>query len=417
MDAHRQEQDHSFSIEPLPRPLAQKVEEEALERTAVSSGAATEQFRRGRVEAETHRISEEMTHLAQDRRRLESPVPKPPSDPAKGEAQDAGEQGAPGRETLGLFTGAETLPVARPLRRILIPLDDSPRSERTLPYASFLASQLQARILLAHVDTGSARTRGVVERIDPEHSRWRNMPHVASYCQQLRQQIPDSAERIEGLYIGASSVVEGLLTLQSTSKADLVLVALRAHSRANHLSLGKVVDTLIQRGQAPVMVIPPKVAGGGHPITVRHILVPLDGSARAEQALSPLLGWLGQMGLDKDTRLRVTLLGVAQSHTTQPHFQSYLNALRTVLVAKPECKHIQVQAEAIVGSSVPVTLVDVVEQNIFGEAFRSEPTDLLMMATHGRGGLGRWLFGSVSGYVLPRVHVPVVLVHPMFLDR
>jgi nucleotide-binding universal stress UspA family protein len=419
MDTHHEKQDEhdSFSAELLPGPLARQVEEEALEHTAASTGAATEQFRRGRVEAETHRISEEMTHLAQERRRLESPEPKRLAHPAEGEVQEEGKERVPGRETRGLLTGAETLPAPQPLRRVLVPLDNSPRSERTLPYASLLASQLQARILLAHVDTDSARTPGAAERIGPENSRWQNMQYISSYYQRLHQQIPESAEQIERLEIGASSVVEGLLTLQSTSKADLVLVALGAHSLANHLSLGQVVDTLIQRGAAPVMVIPPKAAGGGHPVTVRHILVPLDGSALAEQALSPLLGWLGQMSQDTDTRLTVTLLGVAQSHMTEQHYQSYLNAVRMILLAKPECKHIQVQAEAIVGSSVPETLVDVIEQNIFGKTFRSEPTDLLMMATHGRGGLGRWLFGSVTSYVLPRVHVPVLLVHPTFLDR
>jgi nucleotide-binding universal stress UspA family protein len=76
---------------------------------------------------------------------------------------------------------------------------------------------------------------------------------------------------------------------------------------------------------------------------------------------------------------------------------------------------VRVQAEVLVSSSASEALVDAVEQNIFGRTFLSEPTDLVMMATHGRGGLERWLFGSVAAYVLPRVHVPVLLVHPAFL--
>jgi nucleotide-binding universal stress UspA family protein len=44
------------------------------------------------------------------------------------------------------------------------------------------------------------------------------------------------------------------------------------------------------------------------------------------------------------------------------------------------------------------------------------PANLIVMATHGRGGVGRWLYGSVASYVLPRVHAPVLLVHPRLAD-
>jgi nucleotide-binding universal stress UspA family protein len=238
-----------------------------------------------------------------------------------------------------------------------------------------------------------------------------------SYFKSLRERIPESSSLISGLKIGAPSVADGLLSVESGNNVDLVLVALGRHRAAGHMSLGKIIDTLIQKGSAPVMVIPPQAAAdNGHPVKVRHIVVPLDGSALAEQALGPLLGWLGQIRRVQDIRLAVTLLGVAESQAVQPHHLSYLESVRVVLQTMPECEYIRVQAEALVGSPVAEVLVDAVRQNIFGRTFRSEPTDLVMMATHGRGGLGRWLFGSVAGYVLPRVHVPVLLTHPAFLD-
>jgi nucleotide-binding universal stress UspA family protein len=39
-----------------------------------------------------------------------------------------------------------------------------------------------------------------------------------------------------------------------------------------------------------------------------------------------------------------------------------------------------------------------------------QPGDLLVMATHGRSGLGRWFLGSVAEAVLRRSPVPVLLV-------
>src|ERR1051326_3917222 len=46
------------------------------------------------------------------------------------------------------------------------------------------------------------------------------------------------------------------------------------------------------------------------------------------------------------------------------------------------------------------------------EQVRSARADLVVMATHGRSGLGRWLYGSVADEVLRRASVPIFLVPP-----
>ena len=38
--------------------------------------------------------------------------------------------------------------------------------------------------------------------------------------------------------------------------------------------------------------------------------------------------------------------------------------------------------------------------------------DLIVMSTHGRSGLGRWLIGSVADRVVKHGSVPVMLVRP-----
>src|SRR5207253_6772950 len=46
---------------------------------------------------------------------------------------------------------------------------------------------------------------------------------------------------------------------------------------------------------------------------------------------------------------------------------------------------------------------------IYAQAAASRAS-LIVMSTHGHGGLGRWLYGSVADEVLRRVPVPVLLV-------
>lgn len=43
---------------------------------------------------------------------------------------------------------------------------------------------------------------------------------------------------------------------------------------------------------------------------------------------------------------------------------------------------------------------------------RDEDVDLVVMSTHGRTGIARFLFGSVASKVMEEVKVPVLLVHP-----
>lgn len=67
--------------------------------------------------------------------------------------------------------------------------------------------------------------------------------------------------------------------------------------------------------------------------------------------------------------------------------------------------------EARVGS-VPGAIVATAAQG--DEAMREHPTpfDLVALATHGRGGLRRWLLGSVAEYVVTHAAVPVLVVRP-----
>ena len=46
-----------------------------------------------------------------------------------------------------------------------------------------------------------------------------------------------------------------------------------------------------------------------------------------------------------------------------------------------------------------------------------EAVDLIAMATHGRSGFSRWVFGSVAEKVLRAVAIPILLIRPPGADR
>jgi nucleotide-binding universal stress UspA family protein len=46
------------------------------------------------------------------------------------------------------------------------------------------------------------------------------------------------------------------------------------------------------------------------------------------------------------------------------------------------------------------------------EYVSKNPVNLIVMSTHGRSGLGRWVFGSVAERVLLGVTSPILLIRP-----
>jgi nucleotide-binding universal stress UspA family protein len=71
---------------------------------------------------------------------------------------------------------------------------------------------------------------------------------------------------------------------------------------------------------------------------------------------------------------------------------------------------------ADVGSQVPVAPAVVADYTDTAEAIVEEAArrqvDLIVMATHGYGGVQRWMLGSVADKVLQAAPVPLLLVRP-----
>ena len=47
------------------------------------------------------------------------------------------------------------------------------------------------------------------------------------------------------------------------------------------------------------------------------------------------------------------------------------------------------------------------------DAARQTPASLIVMASHGRSGVGRWLLGSVAEKVVQHSHEPVLMIRPV----
>jgi nucleotide-binding universal stress UspA family protein len=141
--------------------------------------------------------------------------------------------------------------------------------------------------------------------------------------------------------------------------------------------------------------------GNGGDAMYERILVPLDGSDLAKEIVPRvqamalahgsevvLLEVLGESGVLPKTAAKERQ--EAEEHLSEVE-QELLNA---GVNARYTIRH---------GSDVAGEIVDYAEVNNI---------DLIAMSTHGRTGVGRWVFGSVASRVLRGTTKPILLIRP-----
>ena len=146
-----------------------------------------------------------------------------------------------------------------------------------------------------------------------------------------------------------------------------------------------------------------------------RILVPLDGYREGEAALPYVEEMVSRLAAVQ--KVEVTLFQVASSRT---HWVIAGEASAPVPYIEKELKLLRQQARGYLnkiakglkskGATVKtrVAIGDAADEIIKAEGEIN--ADLVVMSTHGRSGLGRWAFGSVTDKVLRGGKVPVLMV-------
>jgi len=398
-------------VDPMTALEKHVIEATALRQAEARPGEIMEARRKGKAEAEAHRLSEAMTRAAQERERMAAAS-------AVGRAEEAPALPSP---ALAVPPGAALPDMVRPhhpmpplprLRSLVVPLDGTSDAERALPFATAVVTALGARLTLAHVLRPRGQYAGavldrilehvVVDVVPPDAED--DMPgYLESRRQSLAPRVPDS----KALLISAPSVEAGLLALAKRGDADVLAIASGQHDDGMSRTFGHLVTGLIQHGRTPMLLIPPRVPiPAEQPPSIARVLVPLDGSQLAEAAL-PVVGALLRGGRVRE----VALLNAEETFISRPVERTYLRDIRRMLLDMIPAGDATITITVTPGAA-PGTIVAASEGRIDGRTEPASSFDLIVMATHGRGGLGRWLFGSVAEYVVGNAARPVLLVHP-----
>lgn len=304
------------------------------------------------------------------------------------------------------------------LRTIVVPLDGSAFGEQALLPACAIASRAGAELRLVHVHSSSAAPIYVAgEPVIDDKLGSLHQQHERRYLEQIKArlvaQLPALRVAVAVYDRSLESIVnEGVgafLAQQLTAQADVDLVVMTTHGRGgiSRFWLGSVAEALVRQSHVPILLVRPQE---GEPDWTQlpvyyKILIPLDGSALAEQILEPVLN-LGRLMAAEYTLLQVieplypTYNQLAHSdeldEAAVQTAQQYLQQLSQQLAGDQP-----VQVQTPVSSATAETILTVAADH-----------DLIALATHGRSGWQRLLVGSVADKVLRGATQPVLIYRP-----
>ncbi len=315
------------------------------------------------------------------------------------------------------------------MHTVLIPLDGSPLAMQALPYARLVARLLAARIVLVHVvleteirsllkqDVGVFPYTGISytnvwQREEEMYARMREQSE--GYLHQIASDLEAEGFAVQvDVQFGAPAPC--IIESASTHAATLIVMATHGYGGLRRWALGSVTDRVVQSSNMPVLV----VRGHRHvlrspatPPQLKRILVPLDGSELAEQAL-PLACMLAEVA-HADLHLFQAVFPI--SGALYPSELLTSPDVGSEALLKSICRNTTTYLEYVASTlhhpcySVSVgTTVGHPAEAILIEA-EQQHADLIVMVTHGYGGIQRWALGSVADKVLHATTIPILII-------
>lgn len=297
-------------------------------------------------------------------------------------------------------------------QRILVPLDGSVQTEIALGPASLLARRFDAGLLL--VSAGSLRSYA---SLNARSEELRTTRQSSAYLETAAHLLEGAGMRVE-IASPADTLVGGITRRRQFHGLDLVVIVAEGCRGLDTLchpgsDWSGLVDTSV-----PILA----VRDTGDNAQSQHqwklprfmtcpdapIMAPLDGSALAERALpiaqelarafgNPLLliRAAKQPHIASDALNFPPILARVQSWAIE-------EALSYLRLKQQEIQHAGLNVEIEGRLGTPAECIEACAQMY-------QP-GLVVMALHGRSGLGRLVFGSAADRVLSQSHIPVLLV-------
>jgi len=275
--------------------------------------------------------------------------------------------------------------------RILIPLDDSPEARVALPYAAALATPGTELVLLTVV---SSATDADAARAGLETAA-QHLP-VAGLTVLTEVATGDPARRI--------------VDVAADLRAEMIVIASHGRGAFGRLIYGSVADQVARESPVPVMVVRFRQLQPG-PVGITRLVVPLDGSSRAEAALPVATTISRRLGTPvllvravDPADLMPPAVGVGEAIP----FEIYDEAEKEL--EQEARRYLDTMARKLREEGLPVATSMLMGSPASTIEETTHLGDVLVLSSHERTGVMRWLLGSVAEKLTREDEAPLILV-------
>jgi nucleotide-binding universal stress UspA family protein len=190
----------------------------------------------------------------------------------------------------------------------------------------------------------------------------------------------------------------------------MIVMATHGYSGLKRWALGSVTDKVVHATSAPVFIVRAEVQA--QPPALKRILVPLDGSPLAQQALPLAAELAGSAHSDL-----LLLQAIPTTVEAYPGFPSRGRPIPQLVdlvesLREQAASELNDRADNLRQRGLPAStyVVHGHAAEVLVDEARQHSVDLIVMATHGYSGIKRWTLGSVADKVLHATRTPLLLV-------
>jgi nucleotide-binding universal stress UspA family protein len=281
---------------------------------------------------------------------------------------------------------------------VLVAVDGSRKDGRGTAVGMAVAELVDASVHLVRVippASGSEMSQARFLGVDPSATSGRI---------DVEQSLAEIAQRLTGEFgrpvfwevVENADPATELARLVRARDARALVMGTRAASRAGLALVGSVADRVMRESPKPVVLVPPRASDmEGKQLTIRRVLVPLDGSPLSARAVEYFVGLAGV------AKLQYVLVRAVDR-------EDHISALRYLRAIAERFHARGAHAEVrVIESTEPATPIACAARELL--------VDMIAMSTRGAGGLRRLFLGSVAEGVVHDADVPVLLLTPTML--
>jgi nucleotide-binding universal stress UspA family protein len=318
-------------------------------------------------------------------------------------------------------------------KQILVPLDGSLRAESALAVAARIARASEGTVMLLQVvgipaeyasylhDSYMAQTPTYAQEfLDAEQANAEN--YLASVAKSTRLAgIKTQTKALSG------RPAMTILDVARDEHIDIIVMCSHGDTGFKRWALGSVAQQVSRHSPVPVLVLREEGTAPTssfpdhlHPLRSVTAMVALDGSNLAEAALEPAAYLVAALAAPARGILLLTSVVNMPAIKNKPDTQkqalddakAYLSNVAQRLKGElAEKLDLAIGWSIASGKDVADALIRAAENGEIAEGSQEfAGCDLLAMATHGRGGVQRWVMGSVTERVLGTTKLPLLIV-------